>query len=575
MTFSPFDSSRRASLAAFILACGVLARAEEPSAVSSAPWLGRIVVLAVKDGAVFLDQEAWPTWDEAQQKKDESDEAWRKRVGERFGILPELVSDYLLRGLHDNAKPPIDRFFDKLLRAGCGRGEPMTHTYGTSQEWSADRPGFSGSMRFDKKEHSVFLEVVEDAGSKRRLSVEASSVTGLRLNFQAEGTSILLVCWPDGTTAVAATRGAETCRRSGKSFEEMARSAPEEIDRCLARPLAEIGIALPAVEGLVPPKDVVLRGLGVTPEEVERAAVAAAKRVDTSIATLQGHSGALHAVAFSPDGRTLLMGGADEAVSLWNAETWMETKRFDRAGKAAAWSADGRTIAAWGGAQRLSLIEVASGQATVHADCRPSAAAFGPGGKTLFVSTGDARKRRVVAVEVASWRTVRTFEGTEASGEMTDFALAPDGKTLAAAFGRWLDGEIRLWEVDSGDLLRTLGGLKQGTIRVAFGKDGVDFFSGGNDGDIRRWDAAKGEVKLVLEYSEEDLHCLAASPAGDLVARGDDDGYAKVRDAATGREVAALRGHRGPVTSVAWSPDGRLLATGSEDGTVKVWRVSK
>ncbi len=547
--------------------------AEDAPPEGSATWLGRLVVLSVKDGALVLDREAWTRWAEAQPVEDA--EARKKRVAEQTGFPIEHITDDMLESLDREDGPPVVALFRRLMSADGRRGGSGSHSSDDSMEEDADSPGFRGDLRLSKQDQAFCLELVEEVGRLRRLRVEESATSGLSVSFQGRGTSVLLLCGPDGTTAVAATHGEETCRRTGRSLEELLRSAPDEMARCLARPLAEIGIALPGVEGFAPPSDVRLDGLGVSIEELERASSEAAKRVDTSIATIQGHSGQAHGVAFSPDGVTLLVGCADGAISLCDARTWRESRRFERAGQAGVFSPDGGQIAAWSRDEGLAVIDLASGEVSHHADCHAMAAAFAPDGKLLYVGEMDGQKGRIDAVELPSWRVLRSFHGTEESGWMGDFALSRDGRSLAGAFLGRMEGQILLWDAEGGTFLRSLTGHTFGTYGVAFGREGGDLFSGGRVGDLRRWDAATGEVKLVLEVGRGSLPCIAVNPAGDLVARGDREACAKVREVATGRELAAFRGHRGRVESVAWSPDGAFLVTGSEDGTAKVWRVSK
>jgi WD40 repeat protein len=67
----------------------------------------------------------------------------------------------------------------------------------------------------------------------------------------------------------------------------------------------------------------------------------------TRIATLEGHSEAVYAVAWSRDGKTLATAGFDNTVRLWDAVTHKNLKTFDGHTKlvlAVAISPDGRRI---------------------------------------------------------------------------------------------------------------------------------------------------------------------------------------------------------------------------------------
>ena len=70
--------------------------------------------------------------------------------------------------------------------------------------------------------------------------------------------------------------------------------------------------------------------------------------------TLKGHSGAVTAVVFSPDGRTLASGSSDQTVRLWNVETRRELMQLDPGSielgevRTLAFSPDGKQLLAGG-----------------------------------------------------------------------------------------------------------------------------------------------------------------------------------------------------------------------------------
>jgi WD40 repeat protein len=159
-------------------------------------------------------------------------------------------------------------------------------------------------------------------------------------------------------------------------------------------------------------------------------------------------------------------------------------------------------------------------------------------------------------------------------------AFSPDGKRLVAGGvapnllqPQSSTGVVKVWEVESGRLLRTYPAHPGLVAGVAFSPDGRTVASAGFGDVVHLWDADTGATKQVLRGHSNWVNRPAFRPDGALLATPSMDGTVKVWDVATGRELGTLRGHDGPVRDAEFSRDGRLLATAGMDGTVKVWDV--
>ncbi len=208
-------------------------------------------------------------------------------------------------------------------------------------------------------------------------------------------------------------------------------------------------------------------------------------------------------------------------------------------------------------------------------------------------------------------------------GHISVRSVATDGQLLAT--GSFVDQTVKLWDLATGKLLRTLAGHDSnghygGVNAVDFSADGQwvascgEFVFGIPGWNVKLWNAATGA--LVRNFATTN-HCFAVdlSPDGSLLAavNGRDVRIFRVSDGALLREligsdtwyamgvalspdgqyVAAasadhnvylwrlsdglllhvLAGHTSIATSVAFSPDGGMLASGSYDGQVRPWQV--
>ncbi len=286
------------------------------------------------------------------------------------------------------------------------------------------------------------------------------------------------------------------------------------------------------------------------------------------------HADAVAAVAFSPDGQTILTASGNRA-ELWDAASGRRLDRFFPHDKvsAVAFSPDGKFVLTGGaGYGRLwegRLWETATGEAIgqrLPHKAPVSAVAFSPDGKTVLTASFD--------------ETVRLWEA--ATGSPLGLLKHPD-LVYAAAFSRdgktvltgCSDGVARLWDAVTGDLIDELlrPGVPGGPVHaVAFSPDGKTFATGSKT--VRRWNS---EPPSSLEpppfVHEGSVTSVAFSPDGRALLAGTEDHRARLWHIASGTPLRAPLHHRGRVNGVAFSPCGKMVATASKDRTVRIWEA--
>lgn len=161
-----------------------------------------------------------------------------------------------------------------------------------------------------------------------------------------------------------------------------------------------------------------------------------------------------------------------------------------------------------------------------------------------------------------------------ASGPVTSVAFSPDGRLLAAAGGvPGQFGEIRLWDVRSRRLVRTLRGHEDAIYGVAFSPDGRTLAAGSYDRLVSLWSVQGGAPRMLKDHIDA-VYSVVFSPDGRQVASAAGDRTIKVWDVATGRRAYTLSEPAAEQYSVAFSPDGRRLAAAGADRMLRLWNVT-
>jgi eukaryotic-like serine/threonine-protein kinase len=203
------------------------------------------------------------------------------------------------------------------------------------------------------------------------------------------------------------------------------------------------------------------------------------------------------AVAFSPDGRTILIGTEKGRAEFWDLATRQKRPgplRHEKAVYAVAYSPDGRTVLTgsedmtarlWDAATHLPLGDALAHQGTVYA-----VAFQPPDGQVVLTGSDDATAR---LWQTATGRPVG--EPLQHPARVLSVAFSPDGRIMATGCG---DGAARLWDAATGHPIGCPL-LHHGPVRaVAFGPRpresaattaGWILITGSEDMTARVWDA--------------------------------------------------------------------------------------
>ena len=300
--------------------------------------------------------------------------------------------------------------------------------------------------------------------------------------------------------------------------------------------------------------------------------------------TFGEHSSSTNTVVFSPNGETIASASRG-LIHLWNMKGDLLQLWYARTGehlenlidhidyvRTLVFSPDGRFLASGGYDSRLRLWDASSGHHIVTLRGGGPAVAFSPDGKLIASEYGGDGIIGTIGLWDVHTGELR-YVLSKYHSPLTRMVFSPDGKTLASASR---DSEIILWDIPTLQRRQSLTTQHTGSVySMAFSPDGKTLASGSHDKTLRLWDPNTGEHRATVPYLDY-VTAVAFSPDGTTLAIGWgswSNNRIQLLDTRILQSRETLVGHTEDITDLAFSPDGGTLASASYDGTILLWKT--
>jgi WD40 repeat protein len=287
-------------------------------------------------------------------------------------------------------------------------------------------------------------------------------------------------------------------------------------------------------------------------------------------------------VDFTPDGRQVVIGGANNTgVQLWDVATG-KTRDLGGKGMLVQMFPDGRRFATSWTFRNAHIIDMESGDVLREIDNVSRIWAFGVSQDGRKLLTGGLDK----VIRIWDAETGETLLSMEAQPDyILRAAFSPDGqevitvghdhslRTFETATGKQrlnVEHPAAIWglavSADGRHILTGTGGSLTGSLT------GLNLAEG-DDNVLRMWDRESGKLVREMKGHTGGVFCIDVSPDGQLAASGSSDGTLRLWDLSTGEERSKMGPGKGIVACVRFSPDSQLIVAGGGVARIQGERI--
>lgn len=237
----------------------------------------------------------------------------------------------------------------------------------------------------------------------------------------------------------------------------------------------------------------------------DQSTVKSSKHIFTCKITLHGHTAAVTAAKYSPNGKYIATASSDSTIKIWSAYTgnlFATLVGHLRGISDLSWCPDSKHLVSVSDDKSVRVWDAIITQKVVRI----------LRGHTHYATSVDVNKKGNLIVSGSSDENLKIWDLRHSkclrtlaahTDPVSAVCFSKDGTVIASASH---DGLIRLWDTRAGHCLKTfVGETNSPILYVSFLPNDEYLLSSTLDGRLRMWDIRKNQVVKTYLYHEDDL----------------------------------------------------------------------